>query len=124
MKYVRQPEKVFRVIQEQKDQGKAFTDEQIAAYAACYQAYTALDEGFAACSERMQKAYVDTSLTEEQVKALEKEVKARLEALNKNVQTTTLALRSICDIHLKLEWEVGTRWFVDEDINEVIVAFG
>ena len=72
----------------------------------------------------MQKAYVDTSLTEEQVKALEKEVKARLEALNKNVQTTTLALRSICDIHLKLEWEVGTRWFVDEDINEVIVAFG
>ena len=124
MKYVRQPEKVFRVIQEQRDQGKTFTDEQIAAYAACYQAYTALDEGFAACSERMQKAYVDTSLTEEQVKALEKEVKARLEALNKNVQTTTLALRSICDIHLKLEWEVGTRWFVDEDINEVIVAFG
>ena len=124
MKYVRQPEKVFRVIQEQRDQGKTFTDEQIAAYAACYQAYTALDEGFAACSEQMQKAYVDTSLTEEQVKALEKEVKARLEALNKNVQTTTLALRSICDIHLKLEWEVGTRWFVDEDINEVIVAFG
>ena len=38
--------------------------------------------------------------------------------------STTLALRSICDIHLKLEWEVGTRWFVDEDINEVIVAFG
>ena len=124
MKYVRQPEKVFQVIQEQKDQGKTFTEEQIAAYAACYQAYVTLDEGFAACSERMQKAYVDTSLTEEQIKALEKEVKAQLEALNRTVKDTTLALRTVCDIHLKLEWEVGERWFVDQDLNEVIVAFG
>ena len=124
MKYVRQPEKVFQVIQEQKDQGKTFTDEQIAAYAACYQAYVALDEGFTACSERMQKAYVDTTLTEDQIKALEKEVKAQLEALNKTVKDTTLALRTICDIHLKLEWEVGARWFADQDINEVLVAFG
>ena len=124
MKYVRQPEKVFQVIQEQKDQGKTFTDEQIAAYAACYQAYVALDEGFAACSERMQKAYVDTSLTEEQIKTLQKEVKAKLQALNKTVKDTTLALRTICDIHLKLEWEVSSRWFADQDINEVLVAFG
>ena len=112
------------MIQEQKDQGKTFTDEQIAAYAACYQAYVALDEGFAACSERMQKAYVDTSLTEEQIKTLEKEVKAKLQALNKTVKDTTLALRTICDIHLKLEWEVSSRWFADQDINEVLVAFG
>ena len=124
MKYVRQPERVFKAIQEKKDQGVTFTDEQIAAYAACYQAYTALDEAFAAYSKRLQKAYVDTSLTKEQVKALEKEIKTRLEALNKNVQTTTVALRDICDFHLKLEWKVTERWFVDPDINEVIVAFG
>ena len=124
MKYVRQPEKVFKVIEEQKAAGKQFTDEQIAAYAACYQAYTALDEGFAQCSKRVQKAYVDTSLTKAQIEAMEKEVKAQLKALNEAVHDTTMALAKACDVHTKLEWKVGERWFVDGDINEKFVAFG
>ena len=124
MKYVRQPEKVFKVIDEQKAAGKQFTDEQIAAYAACYQAYTALDEGFAQCSKRVQKAYVDTSLTEAQIEAMEKEVKAQLKALNEAVHDTTMALAKACDVHTRLEWKVGERWFVDGDINEKFVAFG
>lgn len=124
MKYVRQPEKVFRVIEEQRAAGKQFTEEQIAAYAACYQAYTALDEGFAQCSKRMQKAYVDASLTKAQIEALEKEVKAQLQALNSAVRDTTMALTKACDVHTRLEWEVGERWFVDGDINEKFVAFG
>ncbi len=124
MKYVRQPEKVFKVIDEQKAAGKQFTDEQIAAYAACYQAYTALDEGFAQCSKRVQKAYVDTSLTKAQIEAMEKEVKAQLKALNEAVHDTTMALAKACDVHTKLEWKVGERWFVDGDINEKFVAFG
>ena len=124
MKYVRQPEKVFKVIEEQKAAGKQFTQEQIAAYAACYQAYTALDEGFAQCSQRMQRAYVDSTLTEAQTKALEKEVKAQLKALNQAVRDTTMALTKACDVHTRLEWKVGERWFVDGDINEKFVAFG
>ena len=124
MKYVRQPEKVFKVIDEQKAAGKQFTDEQIAAYAACYQAYTALDEGFAQCSKRVQKAYVDTSLTEAQIEAMEKEVKTQLKALNEAVHDTTMALAKACDVHTRLEWKVGERWFVDGDINEKFVAFG
>ena len=124
MKYVRQPEKVFKVIEEQKAAGKQFTEEQIAAYAACYQAYTALDEGFAQCSQRMQRAYVDSTLTEAQTKALEKEVKAQLKALNQAVRDTTMALAKACDVHTLLEWKVGERWFVDGDINEKFVAFG
>ena len=124
MKYVRQPEKVFKVIDEQKAAGKQFTDEQIAAYAACYQAYTALDEGFAQCSKRVQQAYVDTTLTEAQINAIEKEVKAQLKALNEAVHDTTMALAKACDVHTKLEWKVGERWFVDGDINEKFVAFG
>ncbi len=124
MKYVRQPEKVFKVIDEQKAAGKQFTDEQIAAYTACYQAYTALDEGFAQCSKRVQKAYVDTSLTKAQIEAMEKEVKAQLKALNEAVHDTTMALAKACDVHTKLEWKVGERWFVDGDINEKFVAFG
>jgi len=124
MKYVRQPEKVFRVIQDMKDKGQTFTDAQIADYAACYRAYTALDEGFTAWSERLQKAYVDPTMTEEQIKALEKESKTALEALNKTVKDTTLTLRDGCGIHLKLDWTVTARWFADQDINEVLVAFG
>ena len=124
MKYVRQPEKVFKVIEEQKAAGKQFTEEQIAAYAACYQAYTALDEGFAQCSKRVQQAYVDSTLTEAQTKALEKEVKAQLKALNQAVRDTTMALTKACDVHTRLEWQVGERWFVDGDINEKFVAFG
>jgi hypothetical protein len=124
MKYVRQPEKVFRVIEEQRAAGKQFTEEQVAAYAACYQAYTALDEGFAQCSKRMQKAYVDASLTKAQIEALEKEVKTQLQALNNAVRDTTMALTKACDVHTRLEWKVGERWFVDGDINEKFVAFG
>ena len=124
MKYVRQPEKVFKEIEKLKEQGKTFTDAQISAYAACYQAYTNLDEAFRADSERLQKAYVDPTMTEAQIKAMEKEIKAELKALNAEVKKTTLALKNSCDLHIKLEWEVGTRWFVDQDINEVIVAFG
>ncbi|MBQ3486934.1 MAG: LCP family protein [Clostridia bacterium] len=124
MKYVRQPEKVFKVIEEQKAAGKQFTDEQIAAYAACYQAYTALDEAFAQCSKRVQKAYVDTTLTEAQIEAMEKEVRTQLKALNETVHDTTMALAKACDVHTKLEWKVGERWFVDGDINEKFVAFG
>ena len=124
MKYVRQPEKVFQVIQDMKDKGQTFIDAQIADYAACYRAYTALDETFTAWSERLQKAYVDPTMTEEQIKALEKESKTELEALNKTVKDTTLALRDGCGIHLKLDWTVTARWFADQDINEVLVAFG
>ena len=124
MKYVRQPEKVFKVIEEQKAAGKQFTEEQIAAYAACYQAYTALDEGFAQCSKRVQQAYVDTTLTKAQIESVEKEVKAQLKALNQAVRDTTMALAKACDVHTRLEWKVGERWFVDGDINEKFVAFG
>ncbi len=124
MKYLRQPEKIFKAIQAQKDQGKTFTEEQMAVYAACYQAYAALDEGFAACSERVQKAYVDPTRPESEVKAMEKEVKAQLQALNENVKKTTLALQKAFDTHVKLEWKVSTRWFADTDINEVLVYFG
>ena len=124
MKYVRQPEKVFKVIDEQKAAGKQFTDEQIAAYAACYQAYTALDEAFAQCSKRVQKAYVDSTLTKAQIEAMEKEVRTQLKALNEAVHDTTMALAKACDVHTKLEWKVGERWFVDGDINEKFVAFG
>ena len=67
---------------------------------------------------------MDTTLTEAQINAIEKEVKAQLKALNEAVHDTTMALVKACDVHTKLEWKVGERWFVDGDINEKFVAFG
>ena len=124
MKHMRQPEKVFKVIEERKAAGQTFTDAQIAAYAACYQAYTALNEGFAAGSERVQKAYLDPSLTSAQVKALEAEVRQQLITLNANVRNTTQALDRACNTQARLTWEVGERWFADPDVNEKRVYFG
>ena len=124
MKHLRQPEKVFKVIEERKAAGETFTDTQIAAYAACYQAYTALNEGFTSGSERVQKAYVDASLTKKQVKAVETEVRQQLLALNRSVRNTTQALAKACDIQTQLGWNVGKRWFADTDVNEKRVYFG
>ena len=124
MKHIRQPEKIFKVIEERKAAGKTFTEKQIAAYAACYQAYTALDEAFANYSEQLQKAYVDSSMTKKQISALENKIKKQLTTLNKNVQNTTTALARSCGITTKTYWDSGERWFADPDINEVRVYFG
>ena len=123
IKHIRQPEKIFKVIKEEKAAGTTFTEKQIEAYAACYQAYTALDEAFTACSERLQKAYVDPSLTKKEIKALEAEVKTQLVALNKTVKSTTTALAQACSISTKLAWDPGEKWFKDTDINEKYVNF-
>jgi Transcriptional regulator len=124
MKHLRQPEKVFKVIEERKAAGKKFTEKQLSAYAACYQAYTDLDKGLAECSDRVQQAYLDSSMTKSKTKAVETDVKKQLNALNKKVKDTTTALAKACGIDTKLWWDVGDRWFADSDINEKRVHFG
>jgi len=124
IKHRKQAEKVLEQIQIKKDAGQTFTEEQVSAYTACYNAYVLLNGTYEEYSKRMQNAYVDSSMSESEIKALEKEVKATLSSLNNQVKTATLDLAHICDIHVKLEWTVGTRWFVDGDINERFVAFG
>ena len=124
IKHRKQAEKVLEQVQMKKDAGQTFTEEQVSAYTACYNAYVLLNSTYEEYSRRMQNAYVDSSMSESEIKALEKEVKATLSSLNNQVKTATLDLAHICDIHVKLEWTVGTRWFADGDINERFVAFG
>ena len=139
MKYMRQAEKVLNHVQEKKDAGETFTDEQIALYSDCYMAYTALREGFDQATDRLAARYAaapwrekknsqkswtaENKAADQELTALEAEIKQNINGLQTAVKETTLRLAESID-HRYLTWTLSTKWYMDQDINEVIVAFG
>ncbi len=139
MKYMRQAEKVLIHVQEKKDAGETFTDEQIALYSDCYVAYTALREGFDQATDRLAARYAaapwrekknsqkswtaENKAADQELTALEAEIKQNVNSLQTAVKETTLRLAESID-HRYLTWTLSTKWYMDQDINEVIVAFG
>ena len=139
MKYMRQAEKVLNHVQEKKDAGETFTDEQIALYSDCYVAYTALREGFDQATDRLAARYAaapwrekknsqkswtaENKAADQELTALEAEIKQSIHSLQTAVKETTLRLAESID-HRYLTWTISTKWYMDQDINEVIVAFG
>ncbi len=139
MKYMRQAEKVLIHVQEKKDAGETFTDEQIALYSDCYVAYTALREGFDQATDRLAARYAaapwrekknsqkswtaENKAADQELTALEAEIKQNINSLQTAVKETTLRLAESID-HRYLTWTISTKWYMDQDINEVIVAFG
>ena len=139
MKYMRQAEKVLTHVQEKKDAGETFTDEQIALYSDCYVAYTALKEGFDRATDTLAARYAVTpwrekknsqkswtaenKATDQELTALEAEIKQNIHSLQATVKETTLRLAESID-HRYLTWTISAKWYMDQDINEVIVAFG
>ena len=139
MKYMRQAEKVLNHVQEKKDAGETFTDEQIALYSDCYVAYTALREGFDQATDRLAARYAaapwrekknsqkswtaENKAADQELTALEAEIKQNINSLQTAVKETTLRLAESID-HRYLTWTLSTKWYMDQDINEVIVAFG
>ena len=139
MKYMRQAEKVLNHVQEKKDAGETFTDEQIALYSDCYVAYTALREGFDQATDRLAARYAaapwrekknsqkswtaENKAADQELTALEAEIKQNINSLQTAVKETTLRLAESID-HRYLTWTISTKWYMDQDINEVIVAFG
>ena len=139
MKYMRQAEKVLTHVQEKKDAGETFTDEQIALYSDCYVAYTALREGFDQATDRLAARYAaapwrekknsqkswtaENKAADQELTALEAEIKQNINSLQTAVKETTLRLAESID-HRYLTWTLSTKWYMDQDINEVIVAFG
>ena len=139
MKYMRQAEKVLNHVQEKKDAGETFTDEQIALYSDCYVAYTALREGFDQATDRLAARYAaapwrekknsqkswtaENKAADQELTALEAEIKQNINSLQTAVKETTLHLAESID-HRYLTWTISTKWYMDQDINEVIVAFG
>lgn len=139
IKYLHQVEKVLQTIQERKDAGESFTDEQIALYAACYNDYIALHDAYdtefaalaaeyAAAPWREKKNEQKTLTTEQTQKNIElsnreTELYAYLQDLMKDLRKSTEDLAQSIN-YRKLSWQVANRWFEDSDINEVFVNFG
>ncbi len=139
MKYMRQAEKVLIHVQEKKNAGETFTDEQIALYSDCYVAYTALREGFDRATDTLAARYAaapwrekkdsqkswtaENKAANQELTALEAEIKQNIHNLQATVKNTTLRLAESID-HRYLTWTLSSKWYLDQDINEVIVAFG
>ena len=139
MKYMRQAEKVLNRVQEKKEAGETFTDEQIALYSDCYVAYTALRDSFDQATDILAARYAaapwrekknsqgswtaENKAADQELTALEAQIKQNILNLQATVKETTLRLAESID-HRYLTWTISTKWYMDQDINEVIVAFG
>ena len=140
MKYMRQAEKVLNKVQELKDAGTAFTEEQIALYGDCYRAYVALKEGFDSATDTLANRYAFTSWREkknsqkswtsenkaedQELSALEADILQRMTDLKAASKDATNRLSDAIGFKTRLTWNVPIDWFKDPDINEVIVNFG
>ena len=140
IKYMRQAEKVLTLVQEMKDTGESFTEEQIALYGDCYRAYVALRNGFDSARDALSSRYATTpwrekknnkkNWTEEnkaadqELSALEADILQNLNDLKASSKDATIRLSDAIGFKTRLSWNVPIDWFKDPDINEVIVNFG
>lgn len=139
IKHIHQIEKVLTAVQEKKDAGETFTDEQIDLYVACYTDYTALRDAYLAYSEELGLIYIDSPWREhkensgswtDDEKKQDREIYAReagsesdLRALSENARTSLMKLANAIG-YRKVDWSLSDRWYSDPDVNEVYVNFG
>ena len=138
IKHLHQVEKVLKVIQEKKDAGETFTEEQIALYSDCYSDYIALQNAFDADSSALQEIYLanpwrekrddqkywtkENEQMDQELKKQEKEIFERLTELSEKLENSTNKLAKTID-YRKCFWYVWEKWYEDPDINEVYVDF-
>ena len=137
LKRLRQMEQVLTRVQELKDAGTAFSEEQIALYASCYNSYLALYRAFEDSSDALAHLYAANPWREKKngsrtsaqkaenkkISAQEAEIKSNLLSLSESAHEATQALASSIRYE-NLTWSLSGRWYTDPDIEEVIVAFG
>ena len=130
-------EQVLTRVQELKDAGTAFSEEQIALYAGCYNSYLALYRAFEDSSDTLAHLYAANPWREKKngsrtsaqkaenkkISAQEAEIKSNLLSLSESAHEATQALASSIRYE-GLTWSLSGRWYTDPDIEEVIVAFG
>ena len=140
MKYMRQAEKVLTQVQELKDAGESFTEEQIAIYSDCYRAYVALKAGFDSAKDTLSSRYAtapwrektsnkknwteENKVADQELSSLEADILKSLNDLKASSKDATIRLSDAIGFKTRLSWNVPIDWFKDPDINEVIVAFG
>lgn len=140
MKYMRQAEKVLTQVQELKDAGESFTEEQIAIYSDCYRAYVALKAGFDSAKDTLSSRYAtapwrektsnkknwteENKVADQELSSLEADILKSLNDLKASSKDATIRLSDAIGFKTRLSWNVPIDWFKDPDINEVIVNFG
>ena len=140
MKYMRQAEKVLTQVQELKDAGESFTEEQIAIYSDCYRAYVALKAGFDSAKDTLSSRYAtapwrektsnkknwteENKVADQELSSLEADILKSLNDLKASSKDATIRLSDAIGFKIRLSWNVPIDWFKDPDINEVIVNFG
>ena len=140
MKYMRQAEKVLTHVQEMKDAGGSFTEEQIALYGDCYRAYVALRNGFDSARDALSSRYAsapwrekknnkknwteENKAADQELSALEADILQSLNDLKVSSKAATIRLSDAIGFKTRLSWNVPIDWFKDPDINEIIVNFG
>jgi len=139
MKYMRQAEKVLTYVQERKDAGQTFTDEQIALYSDCYRAYAALKEEFDSATNTLADRYAaapwrekknnkknwteENKAADQELSALEADILQSLNDRKDASKDATVRLGDAVGFRTRLTWGVPIDWFEDPDINEVMVNF-
>lgn len=136
MKHIHQIEKVLKRVQEKKDAGYSFSDEQIAFYSKCYADYLNLREAYEAYSEELADIYARNpwrekkkNWTDEQIrldKELSEKEKMYREKLNELSNEAKKSLYSLASSigYYNISWTINGKWYNDKDINEVTVRFG
>ena len=139
IKRLHQIEKVLAVVQEKKNAGETFTDEQISLYTDCYLDYLNLHEAYEAYSKELADIYGITPWREKQKDRnnwsdeekqqnetlTEKETAYydNLIDLSNQARTSLSALAKSIGYH-SISWFVNELWYNDRDVNEISVAFG
>ena len=136
---MRQSEKVLTYVQERKDAGQTFTDEQIALYSDCYRAYAALKEAFDSATNTLADRYAaapwrekknnkknwteENKTADQELSALEADILQSLNDCKDASKDATVRLSDAVGFRTRLTWGVPIDWFEDPDINEVMVNF-
>lgn len=124
LKHIRQAEKVLGYVQEIKDNGYEFTDEQIKQYSDCYKAYEKLYRLFSEATLKLGEIYTGQTEYEDGEKALEAEYKTLIDDAEKEVKEFTDILKNSIGYNGKLTYTVyKDGWYEDTDINEIYVDF-
>ncbi len=139
IKRLHQIEKVLTQVQQKKDAGETFSEEQITYYIACYQDYIALHNAYEKESSELADLYARTTWREkkenqsnwtseeqrldDELKQKEAEIKNRLLNLSDNAKASLTKLADSIR-YRNISWSIKDRWYQDPDINEVYVNFG
>ena len=121
IKHFRQAEKVLAYVQQIKDGGYNFTNEQIKQYGDCYKAYEALYKLFSEASIKLGEVYTAQA---EDTEALEAEYALRVKEAEESVKEFTDALKASVGYPDPLSYTASKdEWWADKDINEIYVDF-